>query len=134
MDVSTSVVDPAWPSLLVEPVESPWSSPSVVVSVSDIDVDLCVRLWENESREGTYDCAEEVLEKTLSTIVETRGTIGKVGVVKRVESLANLDRGVNVDLSLATSLAHQQVLTRSPQVWSFIHPRRPSTQQGVRSA
>lgn len=134
VDVSTSVVDPTRSSLLVEPVESPWSSPTVVVSVTDIDVDLCVRLREHESRKGAYDCTEEVLEKTLSTVVETRGTVGKVGVVKRVESLANLDRSVNVDLSSAPSLTHQPVLTRSPQVWSFIHPRRPSTQQGVRSA
>lgn len=134
VDVSSSVVDPTRSSLLVESVESPWSSPSVVVSISDIDVDLRVRLWEHESRKGAYDCTEEVLEKTLSAIVETRGTVGKVGVVKRVEPLANLDRSVNVDLSLAPSLTHQQILTRSPQVWSFIHPRRPSTQQGVRSA
>jgi hypothetical protein len=39
VDVSTSTVDPTRSSLLVEPVEPPWSSVSVVVSAS-IDVNI----------------------------------------------------------------------------------------------
>jgi len=87
VDVSSSAVNPTRSSLLVKPVEPPWSGVSVVVSAS-IDIDI-------------YHGAEEVLEETLSTIVETRGTIGKVWIVKVVESLADLDGGIDVDLMSA---------------------------------
>ena len=56
----------------------------------------------NTNLEGeTYDCTEEVLEKTLSTIVETRGTIGEVRVIKVVESLPDLDRCLDIDLYIS---------------------------------
>jgi len=47
------------------------------------------------------DGAEEILKKTLSTIVEAWGTVGEVWVVKVVESLADLDGGIDVNLSSA---------------------------------
>jgi len=79
MNVSPSSVDPTRSSLVVVPVKSPWSGVTVIVS-SSIDVDINID-----------DCAEEILEKTLSTIMEARGTIGKVGIVKVVESFADFD-------------------------------------------
>jgi hypothetical protein len=87
VDVSSSTVDPTRSSLLVEPVEPPWSGVSVVVSAS-IDIDI-------------NNGAEEVLKETLSTIVETWGTVCKVWIVKVVESLADLDGGINVDLFIS---------------------------------
>jgi hypothetical protein len=104
VDVSSSTVDPTRSSLLVEPVEPPWSGVSVVVSAT-INVDINNR-------------TEEILEETLSATMETRGAVGEVWIVKVVESLADLDGGINVDLivsSVQSSLLHK-LLTKSPQV------------------
>ena len=100
MDVSSSTIDPTRSSLLVEPVEPPWSGVSVVVSAT-MNVDI-------------NDCTEEILEETLPTIVEAWGTVGEVWIVKVVESLADLDGGVDVDL-IVSSVYHE-LLTKSPQV------------------
>ena len=95
----------------------------MVVSVS-IDIDI---------NDGT----EEVLEETLSTIVETRGTIGKVWIVKVVESLADLDGGIDIDLivssvyfySLGYSPSHHKCDPSSSLVG-----RRPNMECGQRSS
>jgi hypothetical protein len=42
VDVSSTVVDPTRPTLIVESVESPRASPVVIVSVSDLYVNLTV--------------------------------------------------------------------------------------------
>jgi hypothetical protein len=42
VDVSSTIVDPTRPTLVVESVESPRSSPVVVVSVSNLYVNLIV--------------------------------------------------------------------------------------------
>ena len=91
MDVSSSTVDPARSTLLVEPVEPPRSSVSVIIPTT-IDIDI-------------NDGAEEILKKTLSTVVEAWGTVGEVWVVKVVESLADLDGGINVNL-IVSSVDH----------------------------
>ena len=123
MDVSSSTVDPARSTLLVEPVEPPWTGVSVVVSTS-IDIDI---------NDGT----EEVLEETLSTIVETRGTIGKVWIVKVVESLADLDGGIDVDLIVSS--VHDRCMSYSPSHHkcdpsSSLVGRQPNKEFGRRSS
>lgn len=103
VDVSSSTVNPTRSSLLVEPVEPPWSGVPVAVSAS-IDIDI-------------NDCTEEVLKETLSTVVETRGTIGEVRIVKIVESLANLDGGIDVDLIVSSF--YLWILSYSPSLHRY---------------
>jgi hypothetical protein len=123
VDVSSSTVDPTRSSLLVEPVEPPWSGVPVVISAS-IDVDV-------------NDRTEEILEETLPTIVETWGTVGEVWVVKVVESLADLDGGINVDLAISLgqldSISYSQDHHKYDPSSSLVD-RQPNKESGRRSS
>jgi hypothetical protein len=123
VDVSSSTVDPTRSSLLIEPVEPPWSGISVVISAS-IDIDV-------------NDRTEEILEETLSTIVETRGTVGEVWIVKVVESLADLYGGIDVDLAISLgpskSMSYSQGHHRYDPSSSLVG-RQPNKEFGRRSS
>jgi hypothetical protein len=54
------------------------------------------------------------LKETGPTIVEARGTVGKVGVIKVVESLADLDRSIDVDEITAGVVLHPPPSTVDP--------------------